>query len=101
MFCPWNQCTPCWNPCCNPCCGWDPCRCCWRHNIAIHHADGGKAHACCVCACCGARVRLTAEPDTGYRFVEWKVVHGGITIRDNEFCMPDNAVGIEPVFARV
>lgn len=44
----------------------------------------------------GTKVTLTAVPKTGYKFVEWK--SDDVTITDNTFTMPANAVEITAVF---
>ena len=45
-----------------------------------------------------AQVNLTATPSDGWRFKEWQVVSGGVTIENNSFTMPDHAVEVKAVF---
>lgn len=47
----------------------------------------------------GTQVNLTATPSDGWRFKEWQVVSGGVTIENNSFTMPDHAVEVKAVFA--
>lgn len=44
-------------------------------------------------------VTLSATPNTGYRFVEWQVVSDNVSIENNQFTMPAEAVEIKAVFA--
>lgn len=46
----------------------------------------------------GTKVTLTAMPDAGYRFVEWEVLAGDITIEDDSFIMPASDVTIRAIF---
>ena len=41
---------------------------------------------------------LTAEANTGYRFKEWQVISGDVTIVDDKFTMPDSNVEIKAIF---
>jgi alpha-tubulin suppressor-like RCC1 family protein len=54
----------------------------------------------------GTEVTITAAANTGYRFLMWEVVSGGISIAEPEnpfqtFIMPDNPVQIRAVFETV
>ena len=46
----------------------------------------------------GTQVTLTAAPNSGYRFMEWRVVSGDITIENDQFTMPAEAVTVTAVF---
>ena len=46
----------------------------------------------------GTEVALTATPATGYKFKEWQVVSGGVTITDNKFRIGTANVKIKAVF---
>lgn len=48
-----------------------------------------------------AAVTLAAAPNAGYRFKEWQVVSGGVTVENNRFAMPAGAVEIKAVFERL
>ena len=49
----------------------------------------------------GDTVTLSAVPAAGWRFVEWQVVSGGVTITDSQFTMPDGDVAILAVFEQI
>ena len=46
----------------------------------------------------GTKVTLTATPKDGYRFVEWQVVSGGVTIADDSFTIQSADVTVKAVF---
>ena len=48
----------------------------------------------------GSVVTLTATPDRGYRFARWEVVSGSVTIEDDSFTMPGEAVTVKAIFER-
>ena len=52
-------------------------------------------------ACEGDTVRLAAVPNEGYRLKEWQVVSDNVTVENNRFTMPAEAVTIKAVFERV
>ena len=66
--------------------------------VTVEPSDGGTASASPTAAIEGAEITLTATPDTGYHFKEWQVVSGNITINDNKFTMPAEAVTVKAVF---
>ena len=45
-----------------------------------------------------AEITLVATPEEGYKFKEWKVVSGSVTITNNKFTMPANNVTIMAIF---
>jgi len=47
----------------------------------------------------GDVVTLTATPNAGYEFKEWKVLSGGVTIAENKFTVGTENVEIQAVFA--
>lgn len=46
----------------------------------------------------GRDVLLTAEPESGWRLREWRVVSGNVMVSEGKFTMPDGAVEITAVF---
>ena len=58
----------------------------------------GTASASPAKAVAGEEITLTATPDGGYRFKEWEVISGGVTIKDDKFTMPDGNVEVKAVF---
>lgn len=48
----------------------------------------------------GSEITLVVYAKEGYRFKEWRVVKGDITIKENTFIMPEGEVQIQAVFER-
>ena len=46
----------------------------------------------------GTEVTLTATPATGYKFKEWSVISGGVTIANNKFTIGTENVEIKAIF---
>ena len=47
----------------------------------------------------GSVVKLTVTPEDGYSLTGWNVIHGAVTINnDNTFVMPDDNVTLSPIF---
>lgn len=68
--------------------------------VTIREAEHGTVVADVDSAAEGEVVNLTVIPDEGYALAGWTVVHGGVTIHDdNTFTMPDDNVTIQPLFA--
>ena len=68
--------------------------------VTVTSGGNGTATANPAKAVSGTEIKLTATPDTGYHFKEWKVVKGGVTITDNKFKMPAGNVEIKAVFEK-
>ena len=66
-------------------------------SITVNNADYGTISAPYY-AETDDTVTLTATANEGYEFVEWQVVSGGVTIENNSFTMPAEAVVITAVF---
>lgn len=74
-----------------------------RYAITLESDGNGTASAAVAgdkvtSAGCGDEVTLTAIPNTGYRFKQWIVSEGGITITNSKFVMPDTAVTVKAEF---
>lgn len=48
----------------------------------------------------GTQITLTAAPNKGYVFKEWKVVSGDVTVERNGFTMPSGNVTVKAVFEK-
>ena len=70
------------------------------YGITVTNDGNGEASADKTTAVEGETVTLTATPNSGYHFERWDVVTGNVTIDDNTFTMPAEAVAIKAVFAR-
>ena len=63
--------------------------------------DGhGTASASKKSAKAGETITLTATPNAGYRFKEWRVTSGGATVQNYQFTMPDRSVAFLAVFEK-
>ena len=71
-----------------------------EHTITVTTEGGGTASASSAKAVVGTEIRLTAKPDEGYRFKEWEVMSGNVTIKDDKFTMPDSDVEVKAVFEK-
>ena len=69
-----------------------------EHTITVTTEGNGTASASSAKAVVGTEIRLTAKPDEGYRFKEWEVMSGNVTIKDDKFTMPDSEVEIKAIF---
>lgn len=68
------------------------------YTVTVTNDGHGTASADPALAASGTQVTLTATPSDGYRFKEWQVVSGGVTVSDNKFTMPENAVEVKAIF---
>ena len=69
-----------------------------EHTVTVRTDGNGTASASHAKAVAGTEITLTAKPDTGYRFKEWEVISGGVTIKDDKFTMPDSDVEVKAIF---
>ena len=69
-----------------------------EYTVTVTTEGSGTASASHAKAVAGTEITLTATPDTGYRFREWEVIDGGVTIKDDKFTMPDKSVEVKAVF---
>lgn len=69
-----------------------------EHEIRVTSGGNGTAKASEEYAPKGMFISLSATPDDGYRFKDWKVIKGGISIANNGFTMPDEDVEIGATF---
>ena len=71
-----------------------------RHTVTVTSGGNGAASASPAKAVAGAEITLTAKPDEGYRFKEWEVMSGNVTIKDDKFTMPSANVEVKAVFEK-
>ena len=68
------------------------------YNVTVQNDGNGTAGANVNSAAAGTVITLSSVPNNGYQFKEWQVVSGNVTIVDNKFTMPANAVTVKAVF---
>ena len=71
-----------------------------EYTVTVTSGGNGTASASPAKAVAGAEITLTAMPNEGYRFKEWEVISGGVSIKDNKFTMPNNNVEIKAIFEK-
>ena len=72
------------------------------HTVTVTTYYGfGKASASVTSAEAGTVVTLTATPDEDFYLKEWVVVSGGVTIENDQFIMPYEAVEIRAIFEEI
>ena len=69
-----------------------------NHSVTVQNDGNGTASATPAYAKQGAEITLTATPKEGYKFKEWQVISGSVTITNNKFTMPDGEVTVRAVF---
>ena len=68
--------------------------------ISVKTDGNGTASASPDKAVAGTEIALTATPNEGYRFKEWEVMSGNVTIKDDKFTMPSANVEVKAVFEK-
>ena len=71
-----------------------------EHTVTVTNDGNGTASASSTSATAGTEITLTATPNTGYHFKEWQVISGNVTIKDDNFLMPDSNVEIKAIFEK-
>ena len=69
-----------------------------EYTVTVTNDGNGTASASPAKAVVGTEITLTATPNTGYRFKEWQVMSGGVSIENNKFLMPDSDVEVKAIF---
>jgi hypothetical protein len=78
---------------------------CWDdiryYNIAVSDNGNGAAKASVSNACKEQLVTLTASPNSGYRFKEWQVISGNVSVINNSFTMGNSDVVLKAIFEEI
>ena len=74
-----------------------------KFEVNIHETEEGTAIPSVSAAAEGETVTLTPQANEDYSIVGWNIIHGNITLTENEdgtysFTMPDDIVTLEPIF---
>lgn len=77
-----------------------------EYTVSISEIGNGDAEADPDTAAKGDTITIKATPDEGYKFSQWNVISGGVTLKDKfssktTFYMPGNNVEIEAVFDKI
>ena len=70
------------------------------YTVTVSNDGNGTASASHAKAAAGTEITLTATPNKGYHFKEWKVISGGVTIKDDKFTMPSANVEVKAIFEK-
>ncbi|MBO4637203.1 MAG: DUF4214 domain-containing protein [Clostridiales bacterium] len=70
-------------------------------NVGLSVNGSGTATASPAEGNYGTEVTLTATPGSGYRFVSWEVISGGVTVTDNRFTLGNSDVQIRANFEAI
>ena len=68
------------------------------YTVTVSNDGNGTGTADPSTAAAGTTIILTATPNTGYHLKEWKVISGGVTIKDDKFLMPNDNVEVKAIF---
>ena len=71
-----------------------------EHTVTVTNDGNGTGAATPSTATAGTTITLTATPNEGYHFKEWQVMRGNVTIKDDNFTMPDSEVEIKAIFEK-
>lgn len=70
-----------------------------KYAVTLRDVEHGKVSTDMSAAEEGSVVKLTVTPEDGYSLTGWNVIHGAVTINnDNTFVMPDDNVTLSPIF---
>ncbi len=69
-----------------------------EHTVTVTTDGNGTVSVSLTTAAAGTEISLTATPDAGYRFKEWQVISGGVTITNNKFTMLNDNVEVKAIF---
>ena len=70
------------------------------YTVTVSNDGNGTGTAAPSTAVADTEITLTAKPDEGYRFKEWEVISGGVTIKDDKFTMPSANVEVKAIFEK-
>ena len=70
------------------------------YTVTVSNDGNGTGTATPSAASAGTEITLTATPKEGYRFKEWEVISGSVTIKDDKFLMPNDNVEVKAIFEK-
>lgn len=69
-----------------------------EYAVTVRDDGHGTGSADPASATAGTEITLTATPNAGYHFKEWKIMSGDVTVRDDKFTMPGSDVEVKAIF---
>lgn len=69
--------------------------------ITVTNDGNGTAVASSTSGAQGTEITLTATPNKHYKFKEWQVISGGVTITDNKFILGSSDVEVKAIFEKI
>ena len=72
-----------------------------KYSVVVTSDGNGSALTDPVSAKEGTEIKLSATPKDGYKFKEWQVIKGGVTIADNKFKIGSEDVEIKAIFEEI
>ena len=69
-----------------------------KYSVTVQNDGNGTATASPTKAAKGTKVTLLTQPNEGYKFKEWQVVSGGVSVTNNSFTMGEEDVVVKAVF---
>ena len=72
-----------------------------KYTVNIFSSKNGSVSSNFQEAEAGTEIKLSAKANKGYRFKNWNITKGTITIKNNCFIMPKENVTIEAVFEKI
>jgi uncharacterized repeat protein (TIGR02543 family) len=69
--------------------------------VTVTNDGNGTASASASKGTAGTEITLSKTPNTGYRFKEWQVISGGVTVADNKFTIGSSNVEVKAVFEKI
>ena len=71
------------------------------YSVTVSNDGNGTGTADPTYGAQGTSVTLTASPNSGYRFKEWQVVSGGVTVTGNKFTIGTSNAEIKAIFEKI
>lgn len=69
--------------------------------VTVTNDGNGTASASASKGTAGTEITLSKTPNTGYRFKEWQIISGGVTVADNKFTIGSSNVEVKAVFEKI
>ncbi|MBO6157719.1 MAG: InlB B-repeat-containing protein [Firmicutes bacterium] len=71
------------------------------YTVTVANDGNGTGSASPSSGAEGTEITLTATPNEGYRFKEWQIITGDVTITDNKFTLGNSNVEVKAIFEEI